>query len=81
MILSIQGSVMRKSKHSEHTIIKSIKQSESGIPVKDICRELGISTALFYQGRSKYSAMETSDLKRLKDLEEKNQRLKRCTQT
>ena len=56
--------------------IKSIKQSESGIPVKDICRELGISTALFYQWRSKYSGMETSDLKRLKDLEEENRRLK-----
>ncbi len=68
MILSIQESVMRKSKHSEHAIIKSIKQSESGIPVKDICRELGISTALFYQWRSKYSGMEASDLKRLKDL-------------
>ena len=67
---------MRKSKHSEHTIIKSIKQSESGIPVKDICRELGISPSLFYQGRSKYSAMEASDLKRLTDLEEKNRRLK-----
>jgi putative transposase len=67
---------MRKSKHSEHTIIKSIKQSESGIPAKDICRELGISTALFYQGRSKYSGMEASDLKRLKDLEEENRRLK-----
>jgi len=49
MILSIQESVMMKSKHSEHTIIKSIKQSESGIPVKDICRDLGISTALLYQ--------------------------------
>ena len=68
---------MRKSKHSEHAIIKSIKQSESGIPAKDICRELGISTALFYQGRSKYSGMEASDLKRLKDLEEENRRLKR----
>ena len=57
---------MRKSKHSEHAIIKSIKQSESGIPVKDICRELGISTALFYQWRSKYSGMEASNLRRLK---------------
>ena len=57
---------MRKSKHSEHAIIKSIKQSESGIPAKDICRELGISTALFYQWRSKYSGMEASNLRRLK---------------
>ena len=67
---------MRISKHSEHAIIKSIKQTESGIPVKDICRELGISTALFYQWRAKYSGMEASDLKRLKDLEEENRRLK-----
>ncbi len=67
---------MRKSKHSEHAIINSIKQSESGIPVKDICRELGISTALFYQWRFKYSGMEASDLKRLKDLEGENRRLK-----
>ena len=67
---------MRRSKHSEQTIIKAIKQSESGIPVKEICRDLGISTALFYQWRSKYSGMEASDLKRLKELEDENRRLK-----
>jgi len=49
MILSIQESVMMKRKYSEHTIIKSIKQFESGILVKDICRDLGISRALLYQ--------------------------------
>jgi len=65
---------MRRSKHSEQAIIKAIKQSESGIPVKDICHDMGISTALFYQWRSKCSGMEASDLKRLKELEEENRR-------
>jgi len=76
MIFSLQERDMRRSKHSEQTIIKAIKQSESGIPVKEICRDLGISTALFYQWRSKYSGMEASDLKRLKELEDENRRLK-----
>ena len=67
---------MRGSKHSELTIINEIKQSESGIAVKEICRELGISTATFYQWRSKYSGMEASVLKHLKELQEKNRRLK-----
>ena len=67
---------MRKSKYSEHQIINAIKRSESGVPVKELCRELGISTATFYQWRSKYSGMEASDLKRLKELEEENRRLK-----
>ena len=67
---------MRKSKYSEHQIIDAIKRSESGVPVKEICRELGISPAAFYQWRSKYSGMEASDLKRLKELEDENRRLK-----
>lgn len=63
---------MRRSKHSEQAIIKAIKRSESGMLVKEICRDLGISTALFYQWRSEYSGMEASDLKKLKELEEEN---------
>ena len=50
--------------------------AEAGVPVKDLCRELGISSATFYQWRSKYGGMEASDLKRLKALEEENRRLK-----
>ena len=46
------------------------------LTVKEICRDLGISVATFYQWRSKYSGMEASDLKRLKELEEENRRLK-----
>ena len=67
---------MRKSKFSEHQIIGALKRAEHGVAVKDICRELGVSVAAFYQWRSKYGGMEASDLKRIKDLEAENQRLK-----
>lgn len=67
---------MRKSKFSEHQIIESLRRAESGTAVKDICRELGISSATFYQWRSKYGGMEASDLKRLRDVQEENRRLK-----
>ena len=67
---------MRKSKFSEHQVIGALKRAESGVPVKDICRELGVSPATFYQWRSKYGGLEASDLKRMKELEEENRRLK-----
>ncbi len=67
---------MRKSKFSEHQIVGALKRAETGVPVKDICRELGVSTATFYQWRSKYGGMEASDLRRMKALEEENRRLK-----
>jgi putative transposase len=67
---------MRKSKFSEHQIISALKRAEQGVAVKDICRELGVSSATFYQWRSKYGGLEASDLKRLKDLEAENGRLK-----
>ena len=67
---------MRKSKYSEQQIVGALKRAEAGVPVKDLCRELEISSATFYQWRSKYGGMEASDLKRLKELEEENRRLK-----
>ncbi len=67
---------MRKSQFSEHQIVGALKQPEAGVPVKDICRELGVSSATFYQWRSKYGGMEASDLKKMKALEEENRRLK-----
>ena len=67
---------MRKSKYSEHQIVGALKRAEAGGPVKDLCRERGISTATISQWRSKYGGMEASDLKRLKELEEENRRLK-----
>ena len=67
---------MRQSKFSEHQIVGALKQAETGVPVKDICREMGVSPATFYQWRSKYGGMDASDLKRMKELEEENRRLK-----
>lgn len=68
---------MRKSRFTEHQIVGALKRSESGVPVKDLCRELGVSSATFYQWRSKYGGLEASDLKKLKDLEAENAKLKR----
>lgn len=68
---------MKKSKFSETQIIKAIKENESGRKVEDISRELGISNGTFYQWRKKYSGMEVSHLKRLKELEAENAKLKR----
>jgi len=56
--------------------VGALKQAETGVPVKDICREMGVSPATFYQWRSKYGGLDAPDLKRMKDLEEENRRLK-----
>lgn len=68
---------MKKSKFSESQIIKAIKENESGRKADDIARELGISVGTFYQWRKKYSGMEVSHLKRMKELESENAKLKR----
>ena len=67
---------MRKSKYSDQQIIGALKRAEQGVSVKDICRDLGISSGTFYQWRSKYGGLEASDLRRLKELEGENRRLK-----
>lgn len=68
---------MKRSKFSEHQIIKHLKAYDSGRRVKDICREIGVSEATFYKWRQKYGGMEASQLKRLRELEEENSRLKK----
>lgn len=67
---------MKKSRHSEHEIVKAVNQLDSGLPADVICREYGISCATLYNWRSKYSGMDSSHIKRLKELEEENRRLK-----
>lgn len=67
---------MRRSRFTEHQIVGALKRAEEGLPVKDLCRELGVSSATFYQWRSKYGGLEASELKRIKDLEQENRRLK-----
>jgi putative transposase len=68
---------MKKTRFTETQIVSTLKRQEAGIPTKEICRELGISEATFYNWKSKYGGMEASDVKRLKDLEEENARLKK----
>jgi len=67
---------MKKSRYSETQIVKVLKEVETGKLVKDICREYGISDATYYNWKSKYGGMEASDIKRLKELETENHRLK-----
>lgn len=68
---------MKRIKFSETQIVNALKEFENGRKAEDICRELGISTAAFYKWRQRYGGLETSELKRLKELEEENSRLKR----
>ena len=68
---------MRKLKFNESQIVSFLKEAEAGRKVSEICREHGVSTATFYQWRSKYGGMEASDMKRLKELQSENEKLKR----
>lgn len=61
---------------AESQIVAILKEAESGISIKDICRKHNIGNSTFYKWREKYGGMEASDVKRLKELEEENRRLK-----
>ena len=67
---------MKKSRFTETQIVKILKEVESGRLVKEVCREYGISEATYYNWKSKYGGMQASDIKRLKELEDENRRLK-----
>ena len=68
---------MRKSKFTDSQILSMLKQNENGIAVADICREHGVSSAQFYKWRAKYGGMDASLMKRMKELEDENKRLKK----
>jgi putative transposase len=68
---------MKKSKFSESKIFQISKEAESGVPMPELCRKYGFSNASFYNWRSKYGGMQVSAMKRLKELEEENRRLKK----
>ena len=68
---------MKQNKFSEAQIVKILKQAESGVPVTELCREYGMSSASFYKWRSKYGGMDVSMMSEMKALEEENRRLKR----
>ena len=68
---------MRKSRFTDHQILAILKQAESGVPVPDLCREHGMSSASFYKWRAKFGGMDASLMKRMKELEDENRRLKK----
>ena len=68
---------MKKSRFSEEKIIAVLKQAEAGVKAQERCRKHGISQATLYNWKAKYGGMEPSQLKRLKELEAENNRLKR----
>lgn len=68
---------MKKSRFSQQQIISILKQADAGMKVQDLCRQHGISDATYYKWKSKYGGMEAADIKRLREIEAENSKLKR----
>ena len=68
---------MKTSRYSEEQIIGFLKQAETGMPIKELCRNGGFSDTTFYKWRAKFGGMDVSDAKRLKELEGENGKLKK----
>ena len=68
---------MKKSKYTDTQIVSILKEAEAGQPMKEICRKYGISSACYYQWKSKFGGMSVSELKRTRELEAENAKLKR----
>lgn len=67
---------MTRKRHTEEQIIPVLKDAQAGVSVQDLCRKHGISDATFYKWRTKYAGLEVNDVKKLRQLEEENRRLK-----
>ena len=68
---------MKKSRFSETQIMGVLRQAEAGVALPELCREHGISTATFYNWRSKYGGMDASMISEMKDIQDENRRLKK----
>jgi putative transposase len=68
---------MKKSRFTEEKIIATLREAEAGARISELCRRNGISESTFYNWKSRYGGMDVSQLRRLKDLEGENARLKR----
>jgi len=67
---------MKKSQFSETQIVAILKEADSGVPVQEVWRNHGISSATYYKWKSKYGGMDASELKRVRELEQENRKLK-----
>jgi putative transposase len=67
---------VRKSKFTEEQMAYALKQAELGVSVEEVCRKMGISSATFYKWRQKYAGVGPSELRRMRQLEEENRKLK-----
>jgi len=67
---------MKKTKFTEAQIVFALRQAENGVKVEEVCRKLGISDATFYNWKKKYGSLGVTELRKLKQLEEENNRLK-----
>lgn len=68
---------MRKSRFNETQIVSILKEADAGMPVNEVWRKHGISSATFYKWKAKYGGLEAADLKRMRELEAENAKLKR----
>lgn len=68
---------MKRSRFSEEQIIAILKEHEAGVATAEVCRRHGVSSATFYKWKAKFSGLEVSDAKRLRQLEDENAKLKR----
>lgn len=68
---------MKTSRFTDSQILVILKQAEGGLPVPELCREHGMSSATFYKWRAKFGGMDASLMKRMKELEDENRRLKK----
>ena len=68
---------MKRNRFSEEQIISILKEHEAGVPVADLCRTHGVSSASIYKWKAKYGGMDVSEAKRLKSLEDENAKLKK----
>ena len=67
---------MKKSKFTEAQIVFALRQAENGVKIEEVCRKLGITETTFHKWKKKYAGLGVRELKKLKDLQEENQRLK-----